>query len=59
MKKRTIEVGTPIKTVRDADCPSCGFPETIDIRNPRTMKVMRQECSKRCGWFETNEAKFV
>jgi hypothetical protein len=39
-----------IRTVHDADCPKCGFPETIIIRQEGTMMPLREECSKGCGW---------
>lgn len=45
-----INQGKPLMTCHDEDCPKCGFPETIDVRNPNTMAIIRRICSKRCGW---------
>jgi len=42
-----------VRTYHDEDCPRCGFPETIDVRNAVTMEIVRRECSKRCGWEKT------
>ena len=39
-----------IRTYHDEDCPKCGFPETIDLRDQETMKLVGRECSKGCGW---------
>jgi len=47
MEEKTIKVGKEIRTCHDEDCPQCGFPETIIIRNARTMKPLRIICSKR------------
>ena len=54
-KKKVMKQGEPILTCHDEDCPKCGFPETIDVRNSETMKIMRRICSKRCGWFITGK----
>jgi hypothetical protein len=42
------EPGT-IWTPHDEDCPKCGFPETITIRDEKTMKPLAFKCSKRKG----------
>lgn len=34
----------------DEDCPSCGFPETLDVVREIDMKLIKRICSKRCGW---------
>lgn len=40
-----------IRTCHDADCPQCRFPETIIVREQKTMKPLWEECSKRdCEW---------
>lgn len=39
------------KTVHDADCPVCDFPETVIIRNAKTMMPLYEECGKKtCEW---------
>jgi ribosomal protein L37E len=50
MKKKIIKQGKTIRTCHDEDCPKCGFPETIDIRNAKTFEIIRRVCSKNCGW---------
>ncbi|MCX6785950.1 MAG: hypothetical protein NTZ18_03825 [Candidatus Komeilibacteria bacterium] len=41
-----------IQTVHDADCPKCKFPETIHIRDAKTMKILGEKCSKKgCDYF--------
>mgnify|MGYP001569850299 CR=1 FL=1 len=47
---REIKQGKTIMTYHDEDCPRCGFPETIDVRDSKTMEIKRRICSKRCGW---------
>lgn len=47
--KKEITQGKPIYLCRDEDCPSCGFPETLNVVNDQ-MQLMRRICSKRCGW---------
>lgn len=43
--------GDVIYTVHDGDCPHCGFPETIIVRDDETMEPLRELCSKRsCHW---------
>ena len=49
--KKEIKQGKPLLTVHDEDCPRCHFPETVDVRNPDTMEIMRRICSNRCGWW--------
>lgn len=39
-----------IKTCHDADCPKCGFPETIIVRDAESMKPIKEVCSAKCGW---------
>lgn len=43
-----------IRTCHDENCPKCGFPETIIVRNAKTMKPLWIECSTRmtrgCSW---------
>ena len=43
-----------IKTCHDEDCPRCEFPETIIVRDAKTMKPYWIECSARyskgCAW---------
>jgi hypothetical protein len=39
-----------IKLCRDKNCPSCKFPETLIVAEKKTMRKIRIECSKRCGW---------
>jgi len=43
-----------IRTCHDEDCPRCGFPETIIVRNAKTFKPIWIECSVRttegCPW---------
>ena len=36
--------------VHDEDCPKCGFPETVIVRNIKTFKPIKAYCSKECGW---------
>ena len=36
-----------IQTVHDADCPKCGFPETVQLRNEKTGEILGERCSKR------------
>jgi hypothetical protein len=38
--------------VHDGDCPQCGFPETIIIRDVKDDKILAEECSKSCGWYK-------
>jgi hypothetical protein len=57
MEEKTIKVGKEIRTCHDEDCPQCGFPETIIIRNARTMKPLRIICSKGCGWWKKIKIK--
>lgn len=45
-----VRVQEIIRTYRDEDCPECHFPETIIVRDAKTMQPIRQECSHRCGW---------
>jgi hypothetical protein len=41
-----------IQTVQDSDCPLCKFPETVQIRNEKTMEVLGERCSNRkCRYF--------
>ncbi len=49
-----IVVGA-IRTVHDEDCLRCGFPETVDVRDPKTFDIIFRECSKGCGWMITGE----
>lgn len=43
--------GQTIRTVHDGDCPRCGFPETVYVRDSGTMQILREECSSRtCHW---------
>lgn len=43
--------GEIVRTVHDGDCPRCGFPETVYVRDSLTMDILREECSKRsCHW---------
>lgn len=46
-----------IRTYHDEDCPKCGFPETIIVRNAKTMKPIWIECSQKkygkCEWKKT------
>lgn len=46
-----------MRTVHDADCPKCKFPETVIIREKATMKAIAEECSKGCGWSRSFEKK--
>lgn len=40
-----------IRTCHDEDCPKCGFPETIIVREEATMNPLWIECSDRkCDW---------
>lgn len=39
------------RTYRDEDCPKCSFPETITIRDVKTMKPVAIECSNDCGYL--------
>lgn len=48
--KKKIKSGKTILTCHDEDCPKCGFPETLDVRDAKTMEIIRRICSKRCGW---------
>jgi hypothetical protein len=37
--------------VHDGNCPKCGFPETVYIRNSKTGDILVEYCSKReCEW---------
>lgn len=39
------------KTYHDEDCPKCGFPETVIVREEKTMKPLYIECSlRKCDW---------
>ena len=59
VRKVIKEAFTPkfIRTCHDEDCPKCGFPETIIVRNAKTMKPLWIECSARisngCSWQQT------
>ena len=48
------EASKTIRTVHDEDCPKCGWPETIIIRELPTMKPLEIECAKKrkgeCDW---------
>jgi hypothetical protein len=52
VKEMTASGELPIRTLKDEDCPGCGWPETIDVRDGRTGRVVRRECGarKQCGW---------
>ena len=52
MKMKNIKLRNKVvRTCHDADCPKCGFPETIIIREEDTMKPLWEECSDRsCDW---------
>lgn len=51
MKKKEIKQGNTIKTCRDENCPKCGYPETLVIREEKTMKPLRIICSsKKCDY---------
>ena len=57
--KKTIEKAFTskfIRTCHDEDCPKCGFPETIVIRNSKTFKPISIECTLRvrgkCDWHK-------
>lgn len=41
-----------VRTYSDKDCPKCGFPETVIVRDGETMKSLSVECSnsKKCDW---------
>jgi hypothetical protein len=40
-----------VRTVHDEDCPQCGFPETIIVREAKTMKPLYALCSSgKCDW---------
>ena len=41
--------------VQDKDCPKCGFPETVTIRNIKTGEVLGERCSK----FQCPDKYFV
>lgn len=41
-----------INTLRDQDCPSCEFPETLGVRSASSGKVLRIGCT-RCGYWRT------
>ena len=47
---KEIKTRKVVRTCHDEDCPKCGFPETIIIRDAKTMKPLMIECSKKCGW---------
>jgi predicted RNA-binding Zn-ribbon protein involved in translation (DUF1610 family) len=36
-----------MQTVSDQDCPKCGFPEIVILRNEKTMEPLGERCSKR------------
>ncbi len=44
MKMKTIKI---IQTVQDKDCPKCGFPETVVLRDEKTGEIYGERCSKR------------
>lgn len=45
-----------IRTLRDENCPKCGWPETITIREETTMKPLEIECGLKrkgkCDWSQ-------
>lgn len=45
----------------DGDCPKCGYPETLYIRNKETGDILEEKCSsKKCDWskkFRTSKKK--
>jgi len=54
-KKKTLKkdeiMPRIVRTCHDEDCPKCGFPETIIVRNAKTFRPLWIECSKRdCSW---------
>ena len=43
--------GAVMRTVRDEDCPSCEYPETVAIRAAINGRPIRYECANRaCYW---------
>lgn len=51
MTKKQIKQGNTIKTCRDENCPKCDYPETIVIREEKTMKPLRIICgSRKCDY---------
>lgn len=53
--KKQMEKANIILTCHDADCPNCGFPETVIYRNAKTMKPVLEACSNGCGWIRKNK----
>lgn len=41
-----------VRTYRDEDCPECGFPETVTVRDKKTLRPVAFQCSKDCGYTE-------
>jgi len=41
-----------IRTIQDKDCPKCGFPETVVVRNFPSMEPIAEMCSSHtgCDW---------
>lgn len=38
-----------ILTCRDVNCPKCGFPETVVVRDAKTMEPLAIKCSSHSG----------
>lgn len=45
--------------VHDGDCPKCGFPETVMVRDAKTMDLIAEYCSEECGWVYKRRGKDV
>jgi len=57
---REIKQHKIIQHVHDGDCPECGFPETIFVRDAETHELLKEKCSKKCGWekfYKINQTK--
>lgn len=59
--RQRSSTGKIMSHVHDGDCPRCGFPETVMVRDAATGELLREYCSKRTCWWsrrvKTNSEK--
>ena len=56
-RKIIIKNNKVLRTLRDENCPVCGFPETVRISRLSDMEVIGFEC-KKCKWRKCLSFKY-
>lgn len=42
-----------IKVVREEDCPKCGYPELVYVKDAQTLEPIFKKCgNEKCNWQE-------